>query len=156
MTSELRAGALVVSPIGKVGIIATLKGKLWVLPKGHIEKGETVQQAALREACEEVGVLGFIKPLAEPCITSHIQKMWFYSSDEDKNKPDDERATESMDVCVVTYWYRVDVNEFVTQEDKREVRWMEESEARKLLTFATHKSVVDQLGDGDPFKVVEA
>jgi 8-oxo-dGTP pyrophosphatase MutT (NUDIX family) len=30
----------------------------WIFPKGHIEKGETPEQAALRETREEAGVVG--------------------------------------------------------------------------------------------------
>jgi 8-oxo-dGTP pyrophosphatase MutT (NUDIX family) len=30
----------------------------WIFPKGHIEKGETAEEAALREAREEAGVVG--------------------------------------------------------------------------------------------------
>jgi len=30
----------------------------WIFPKGHIEKGETPEAAALREAKEEAGVVG--------------------------------------------------------------------------------------------------
>jgi 8-oxo-dGTP pyrophosphatase MutT (NUDIX family) len=38
----------------------------WVLPKGHLEKGETVAQAAIREAREETGLtVGEIEPLGE-------------------------------------------------------------------------------------------
>ena len=32
--------------------------KNWIFPKGHIEKGETPEQAALRETKEEAGVVG--------------------------------------------------------------------------------------------------
>ena len=38
----------------------------WVLPKGHLEEGETVAQAAIREAREESGLtVGEIEPLGE-------------------------------------------------------------------------------------------
>jgi 8-oxo-dGTP pyrophosphatase MutT (NUDIX family) len=35
--------------------------KRWIFPKGHIEKGETAEEAALREAREEAGVVA--KPI---------------------------------------------------------------------------------------------
>ncbi len=38
----------------------------WVLPKGHVEQGETMQAAAVREVREESGVLAqVIAPLGE-------------------------------------------------------------------------------------------
>ncbi|HEY0756659.1 MAG TPA: NUDIX domain-containing protein [Ktedonobacteraceae bacterium] len=32
-------------------------GKVWVLPKGHVEPGESLEQAALREIHEEAGLV---------------------------------------------------------------------------------------------------
>ena len=32
------------------------RGREWVFPKGHLEQGETAQQAAVREGAEETGV----------------------------------------------------------------------------------------------------
>jgi len=37
-------------------LIRDKRYKAWVLPKGHVEKGETLEQAALREINEEAGV----------------------------------------------------------------------------------------------------
>ncbi|RSX52158.1 NTP pyrophosphohydrolase [Bifidobacterium goeldii] len=58
---EYSAGGLVFDEQGRVAIIArhSRNGHLeWCLPKGHIEKGETPQQTAVREVHEETGILG--------------------------------------------------------------------------------------------------
>jgi 8-oxo-dGTP pyrophosphatase MutT (NUDIX family) len=39
-------------------VTAKRNPKNWIFPKGHIEKGETPEAAALREAKEEAGVVG--------------------------------------------------------------------------------------------------
>ena len=42
----------------------------WVLPKGHIEPGEKLQETAVREVCEESGVwAGIESPLGESAFT---------------------------------------------------------------------------------------
>jgi 8-oxo-dGTP pyrophosphatase MutT (NUDIX family) len=38
-------------------VTAKRNPKRWIFPKGHIEKGESAEDAALREAREEAGVL---------------------------------------------------------------------------------------------------
>ena len=58
---EYSAGGLVFDDHGRVAIIArhSRSGHLeWCLPKGHIEKGVTPQQTAVREVHEETGILG--------------------------------------------------------------------------------------------------
>ena len=58
---EYSAGGLVFDSLGRVAIIArhSRSGHLeWCLPKGHIEKGETPQQTAVREIHEETGIVG--------------------------------------------------------------------------------------------------
>ena len=58
---EYSAGGLVFDAHGRVAIIArhSRSGHLeWCLPKGHIEKGETPQQTAVREIHEETGIIG--------------------------------------------------------------------------------------------------
>ena len=63
---EFSAGGLVVDLAGDVPRGALIgrtdrQGRLlWSLPKGHIEDGETAEQAALREVEEETGIAGEI------------------------------------------------------------------------------------------------
>lgn len=60
---EYSAGGLVFDSLGRVAIIArhSRSGHMeWCLPKGHIEKGETPQQTAVREIQEETGIFGEI------------------------------------------------------------------------------------------------
>ena len=64
--NEFSAGGLVVDLGGEVPRGALIgrtdrQGRLlWSLPKGHIEDGETAEQAALREVREETGIAGEI------------------------------------------------------------------------------------------------
>jgi 8-oxo-dGTP pyrophosphatase MutT (NUDIX family) len=59
------AGGLVVRG-AQVLLISTQKGRRWQLPKGHVEAGETPEQAAVREVREETGVTGrVVAPLPE-------------------------------------------------------------------------------------------
>jgi 8-oxo-dGTP pyrophosphatase MutT (NUDIX family) len=51
------AGGLVVDG-SRILLISTQDGRRWQLPKGHIEEGETAEQAAVREVREETGVTG--------------------------------------------------------------------------------------------------
>ena len=58
------AGGLVVAGT-RILLISTQAGRRWQLPKGHIELGETPEQAALREVREETGVTGrVVAPLS--------------------------------------------------------------------------------------------
>jgi 8-oxo-dGTP pyrophosphatase MutT (NUDIX family) len=63
---ETSAGGLVVDLAGEVPLGALIgrtdrRGRLlWSLPKGHVEPGETAEEAAVREVAEETGIAGEI------------------------------------------------------------------------------------------------
>lgn len=42
----------------EVALVTTSHGKRWVVPKGWVDEGEEVRDAAIREAEEEAGLLG--------------------------------------------------------------------------------------------------
>lgn len=60
---EVSAG-IILFYIGRKGreylLIRSGKGKLWLFPKGIIEKGENLHDAAKREVAEEIGVRSFL------------------------------------------------------------------------------------------------
>lgn len=60
---QFSAGGVVVRD-GQVLLISTRRGRRWQLPKGHIEEGESLEEAALREVEEETGITGrLVAPL---------------------------------------------------------------------------------------------
>jgi 8-oxo-dGTP pyrophosphatase MutT (NUDIX family) len=62
---ETSAGGLVVDVAsGRAALIGRLdrRGRLlWSLPKGHIEAGETAEEAAVREVEEETGIIASVR-----------------------------------------------------------------------------------------------
>ena len=66
VSSETSAGGIVVDVVDGIPYAALIArrnraGRIeWCLPKGHLEAGETPEQAALREVAEETGIHGRI------------------------------------------------------------------------------------------------
>src|SRR5262249_28078431 len=56
----------------EIAVITRRQGAAWIVPKGHVEPGETPRQSALREASEEAGLLGRLGP--RPCGSYRYQK----------------------------------------------------------------------------------
>lgn len=70
VSNETSAGGIAVKVEDGVAFAACIgrrnrSGRLeWCLPKGHIEQGETPEQAALREVAEETGIVAeIIRPI---------------------------------------------------------------------------------------------
>lgn len=75
-------GGFVLNELDEVLFI--FRGQRWDLPKGGVEKGESIEQTAIREVEEECGIDGLtiIKPLI---TTYHV----FYQNDEQRLKVTD-------------------------------------------------------------------
>jgi len=60
---------------GKVVILQRKSNKNWILPKGHLEDGETHEQAAIREVYEETHLVGeIIAPVGETRYQFKVNK----------------------------------------------------------------------------------
>jgi len=90
----------------------------WDLPKGKIDKGETPEQAALREVNEETGISGMTISKSLP-QTYHIYYL--------KEKP----------ILKITHWYEMFYNGNgtlipQTEEDIIEARWLTHDKIHKI------------------------
>ncbi len=111
------AGGLVLSPENKILFIYR-NGK-WDLPKGKVEKGESIQEAALREVKEECGIGNDLSLGEYLGKTYHIY--------EHKNK----------EILKVSHWFKMysDERKFIPQleEDITEVVWKNSNEIEEAL-----------------------
>lgn len=92
-------------------VVSSSDGANWVLPKGHIDPGETADVAAMRELAEEAGVVGKI---VERLGVQHYQR-------------------DVKDVAIEYFLMR----ESGTTEsiEQRIIRWESENDALALLSF---------------------
>lgn len=100
----------------------------WSLPKGHIEKGESKEEAALREVKEETGI--------EARIVSELQEVvYFYK------RPKQGLTRKSV------YYYLMEALTYDLGGPNWEVSeslWVPMSEADDLLSYANDKQTVKQ------------
>lgn len=114
------AGGVVKNKENKVLFIFRL-GK-WDLPKGKVDKGETLEQAAIREVEEECGIKKLI-------ITNKITTTYHTYTLNDKN------------IVKASHWYSMTTADKrplkpQTEENITEARWVSEKETQVLLKNA--------------------
>lgn len=61
MPISVRQAAVIPLRAGRVCLVLSSGGKRWVVPKGHIERGQTAGETALQEAWEEAGLVGALR-----------------------------------------------------------------------------------------------
>ena len=96
----------------------------WSLPKGKLDKGESWEQAALREVEEEIGLRCRLGAELPP-VTYDVEK----------------------GRKVVRYWLmEPESGGFTPNEEVDEVRWLSPREAEQLLTYDHDRALVREAG----------
>lgn len=107
------------------------RGRLvWSLPKGHLEEGETPQEAALREVKEETGIVGrVVAPLG-------VIDFWFMAGDRRIHK------------TVHHYLMEASGGELSDADaEVEEVAWVDLGDLRSRLAYADERRLLDRLPD---------
>ena len=130
---EVSAGGLVVDASGKLGLLIgrrdlkDVSGQriLWSLPKGHIEEGETPEEAALREVQEETGIVSVIEK------SLGVIDFWFMAGGKRIHK------------TVHHYLFRENGGVLAAQESEvDEVAWFPLSEIVERLAYPDEKKLI--------------
>ncbi|MFH1775987.1 MAG: NUDIX hydrolase [Candidatus Omnitrophota bacterium] len=135
---EVSAGGVVVRhkqlPATDNVIIETIvavrgNGKIYCLPKGHIEPGEALSEAAKREVKEETGVeTKLIKKI------NHIN-YWFYVKEENI------RIFKTVHFYLLKY---LSGNLEDHDDELEKVDWIDINKADGLLTFKSEKEIMQR------------
>jgi 8-oxo-dGTP pyrophosphatase MutT (NUDIX family) len=126
---EVSAGGVVVRD-GQVLVIVPTRlaangSRVLGLPKGHLDEGETIVQAATREVREETGMV------VEPIQELGEVRYWYVR--------DRRRVAKSVHF----FLFRPLSGDLADHDDEvSEVRWMGLSEARKALSYAGEREMV--------------
>lgn len=104
-------------------VISSSDGNHWVLPKGHIEPGESPEEAALRELREEAGVTGRV-----------IERLAIEEFAMEKEK-------------VTVQYVLVEALGLGQPQEPRTIRWEQEGAALQLLSFEEAKRALRQGAD---------
>lgn len=133
---ETSAGGLVLDGLHgerRAALIGRLdrRGRLlWSLPKGHIEAGETTEEAACREVAEETGIVGrVLAPLG-------TLDFWFVTEDRRVHK------------TVHHYLLLAEGGELSDADvEVTEVAWVPLGEVRQRLAYVGERRLLDAAGD---------
>ena len=135
---EVSAGGLVIDASGTKGLLigrrdlkdVAREKLLWSLPKGHIEEGETPEEAAIREVQEETGIESVIhRELG-------VIDFWFMASGKRIHK------------TVHHYLFKETGGKLAPQvTEVDDVRWFPLEEIVTLLAYPDEKKLIAKSGD---------
>lgn len=132
-TKTVSAGGVILNAEGLI-LIVSQHGTSWSLPKGHIEDGEAVLEAAKREIWEETGIteLNLVKFLGE--------------YDRYKIGKDPHSDDQSELKTIKLYLFRTSQEKLSSNDpDNPEARWVDRDEVSSYLTHPKDKAFFESI-----------
>lgn len=118
MRQDDRLEVCLINPVGR---------RVWGLPKGGVEPGETPPQTALREVAEETGISGVVERELGSI------DYWFFARDRGGR------------IHKTVHYFLVRATGGTTEahdHEVREARWMDAREALRLMTYPNEREMV--------------
>lgn len=123
-TIDIAAGGLVESDDGgeiKIAVIYRPRHDDWSLPKGHVDAGESLEEAALREVLEETGCTAEISEIVPP--VSYL--------------------VNGQPKIVVYYRMKlIEQGELVPNEEVSDVEWLSPAEAKDRFAYDSERNLL--------------
>ena len=141
MTLVRAAGGLIIrsEDAGGLEVLVVHRAKYddWSFPKGKLDKGESFEDAALREVAEETGLVCRLD--GELASTRYLDS---------GGRPK-----------IVRYWLMSpvegDINDFVVNDEIDDLRWVSREEAGTLLTYEHDRELLAAIQASDPVQSLE-
>lgn len=120
----------------KIALILDQFGK-WTFAKGHVEEGERIERAALREVAEETGMYGLK-------LKEKLGEMDYWFRADSKGRPGGKNL-----IHKIVYWYLMeapeDVNiELQDTEGIAELKWVSVDELSKIESYKNMQKIIDK------------
>jgi 8-oxo-dGTP pyrophosphatase MutT (NUDIX family) len=120
----VRAAGGVVRRQGEIAVVHRPRYDDWSLPKGKLDPGESLEDAALREVAEETGLR---------CRLGRHLGSTEYLDRKGRRK-------------VVDYWeMEAEAGSFTPNDEVDEIRWLSSEAAEELLTYSFDRELLNRL-----------
>ena len=129
---QVSAGGIIFRKTGasvEIALIAVKGGKVWCIPKGTIDKGESPEVTAVREVSEETGLQGrIIEKLGEI-------NYWYYIKEEEV------RCRKTVHLFLIEY-ESGDISQHDAEVDM--VSWFSLDEALKKASYRGEMEIIEK------------